>query len=234
MTNAPSKPLTRNLSLMIAASIIAAAIAVLSRPASAQQSPAAASTQDSGASGSPAATHNTASPGFQSQGIKATITSISLSPGQNGTITLQFNIQNTRQSGVYLALVDGYGGSAGTLMATNGAVYKMDFRNISGMSFCNDGTTRPTDDQVQTCLSTSDEHNMAMIEAGQSGILGIIYQLDGQNHPATQNDNVNFALKFIARSAPGQAGTLSAAAGGKADPASVVTISFPLVSLASP
>jgi len=220
---------------MVAASIIAAAIAVLSPPSSAQQSPAAASTQDSGASGSqPAATHNAASPGFQSQGIKATITSISLSPGQNGTITLQFMIQNTRQSGIYLALVGGYGGSAGTLMATNGAVYKMDFRNISGMSFCNDGTTRPTDDQVQTCLSTSDEHNMAMIDAGQSGILGIIYQLDAQNHPATQNDNVNFSLKFIARSAPGQAGTLSAAAGGKAGPASVVTISFPLVPLASP
>jgi hypothetical protein len=234
MTDAPSNPLTRTLSLTVAASSIAAAIALLSPPCSAQQSPAAASTQDSGVSGSPAATHNAASPGFQSQGIKATITSISLSPGSQGTITLQFMIQNTRQSGVYLALVGGYGGSAGTLMATNGGVYKMDYRNISGMSFCNDGTTRRTDDQVQTCLSGSDEHNMAMIDAGQSGILGIIYQLDPQSHPATQNDNVNFALKFIARSAPGQAGTLSAAAGGKAGPASVVTISFPLVPLASP
>ena len=119
---APSNRITRTLSRMVAASIVTAAIAVVAPPSSAQQSPAAAATQDSGASGSQPAT-TAASSGFQSQGIKATITSVSL---EDRKIILQFLVQNTRQSGVYLAVVAGYGGSAGTIMATNGVPFEFE------------------------------------------------------------------------------------------------------------
>jgi hypothetical protein len=118
-------------------------------------------------------------------------------------------------------------------MSTNGAVYKMDFRNVSGVSSWNDGKTRPTDQQAQTCLKGFDENSITTIEAGQSSVLGIIYDLNPLSQPAGQNDNVNFALKFLVRSAPGHGDTLSAAAGGKAGPANLVTISFPLIPLGS-
>lgn len=167
---------------------------------------------------SPAA--NASSSIFQSQGIKATITSISLSANK---IILQFIIQNTRPDGIYIALISGLGGSTGTLMATNGGVYEMEFPHISGMSFCNDGTTGSTDQQVQTCLKKSDQTNMTAIDQGQSGILGIIYDLKGGYKVASQTDKMNFALKFIVRPS----------ADNKAGPPSVITISFPLVPLAS-
>jgi len=235
MADAPSGRLNRTLTRMVVASIVTAGIAVLSPPSSAQQSPAAAaSAPGSAASASPpATTPNAAASGFQSQGIKATITTISLSDNK---IIVQFIIQNTRQSGVYLAIVGGSGGSAGTLMATNGAVYKIKNPDstISGLASCYKGGYIITTDQaVEACLKNSDEHDMAMVEAGQTVILGIIYSADDRNKSASQTDNVSFALKFLVRSAPGNADTLSAAAAGKPGPPSVVTISFPLIPLAS-
>lgn len=149
-----------------------------------------------------------------------------------GTVAVQFIIQNTRQSGVYVALVGGYGGSAGTLMASNGAVYQMNPQQLSGLPPCSWGAL-DTDAVVQRCLDNSDEHDMTMIEAGQSGILGIVYTYRS-GPSASRSDTLNFALKFIVRSAPAKGGTLSAAAAaGKAGPPSVVTISFPLIPLAS-
>src|ERR1039457_1235674 len=94
---------TKNLTWILAASILTASIA------SAQAPPAV----------------------FQSQGIKATFTSISLLENK---IVLQFSVQNTRQSSVYLAIISGLGGSSGTLMATNGSAYEMELEHISGMS----------------------------------------------------------------------------------------------------
>lgn len=225
---APSNRITRTLSRMVAASIVTAAIAVVAPPSSAQQSPAAAATQDSGASGSQPAT-TAASSGFQSQGIKATITSVSL---EDRKIILQFLVQNTRQSGVYLAVVAGYGGSAGTIMATNGAKYEMT-NQVSGIPSCyRGGYNLSTDQDIAECLKTSNENDMSMVEAGQTAILGIIYNRDDQNS-ADPTDTINFVLKFIVRSAPAQGGTLAAAAAGKAGPPSVVTITFPLVPLTS-
>lgn len=209
--DAPSNRLIGSLTRLVAASIVTAAIAV-SSPASAQLS----RTADSA--------------GFQSQGIKATITSISLT---ERTIILQFIVQNTRRSGVYLAIVGGYGGSAGTLMATNGAVYKMNApgSTISGLASCyNSGYATSTDQNIAQCLKTSNENDMSMVEAGQTAILGIIYSRSSPNS-AGQNDNINFALKFLVRSAPAEGGTLAAAAAGKAGPPSVVTITFPLIPL---
>lgn len=223
MTNAPSNRLVRSLTGAIAAPLIAASLALFCPPCSAQESPAATSPSKA----APAA----ASSGFQSQGIKATITSISVSSDNFGSVTVQFIIQNTRQSGVYLALVSGGSGSAGTLMASNGGLYLMDPQRLSGLPPC--FSPRGTD-YVQQCLEKSDEHDMTMIEAGQSGILGIVYQ-HRSGPQATQSDTANFALKFIVRSAPAQGGTLSAAAAaGKAGPPNAVTISFPLIPLASP
>lgn len=183
---------TKNLTWILAASILTASIA------SAQPPPAT----------------------FQSQGIKATITSLSLLENK---IVLQFSIQNTRQGSVYLAIISGLGGSTGTLMATNGSTYEMEPGRISGMSSCNDGTTGNTDQQAQGCLKRSDENNMTAIDPGQSGILGIIYDLQPRNKAATQTDKVNFALKFIVRPVTDN----------KPAPPSLVTITFPLVPLAS-
>jgi hypothetical protein len=215
---------------MLAASIVTAAIAVVAPPSSAQQSPAAASTQNSGASGSqPATAPTAASSGFQSQGIKATITSISLADKK---IILQFLVQNTRQTGVYLAVVGGFGGSAGTIMATNGAIYEM-ANQVSGIPSCyHGGYTIPTDQTIAECLQKSNENDMSMVEAGQTAILGIIYTRISPNS-AEPSDNINFVLKFIVRSAPAEGGTLAAAAAGKAGPPSVVAITFPLIPLTS-
>jgi len=231
MIDAPSGRLNRTLTRMVVASIVTAGIAVLSPPSSAQQSPAAAPTQDSGASSSqPAATPGAASSGFQSQGIKATITSIALADKK---ITIQFIIQNTRQSSVYLAVVgEGSGGSASTLMATNGAVYQINQQSISGLPSCYNQRF-PNTDQVAFCLKEFDEHDMTIVEAGQTGILGIVYDFNGSGKPASQSDNINFTVKFLVRSAPGHEDTLSAAAAGKAGPPGIVTISFPLIPLAS-
>ncbi len=195
MINIQPKRLTRT------ASILIACIAVLFPPSSAQQNPSATNTS-----------------AFQSDGIKATITSISLA---NNKIIIQFSIQNLKQTDVAVALISGYGGSSGTLMATNGAVYKMDFREISGMSSCNDGTSRPSDDQAQTCVKQPDPNNMTTLEPGKSGILGIIYTVEGQ--PASQTDKVNFVLKFLVRSATAS----------KPEPPRLITISFPLIPLSS-
>jgi hypothetical protein len=230
VTVAPSSRIARTLTAMLAASIVTAAIAVVAPPSFAQQSPAAASTQNSAASSSQPAT--TAPPsGFQSQGIKATITSISL---QDKRIILQFLVQNTRQTGVYLAVVGGFGGSAGTIMATNGAVYTMNGGNtITGIPSCYGGYVVGTDQNVAECLKTSNENDMSMVEAGQTAVLGIIYDRKSQNS-ADPSDTINFVLKFIVRSAPAQGGTLAAAAAaGKAGPPSVVAITFPLVPLTS-
>jgi hypothetical protein len=157
---------------------------------------------------------------FQSQGIKATITSLSLLENK---IVIQFSIQNTRQGSVYLAIISGMGGTTGTMMATNGSGYEMEPAHVSGMSFCNDGTTGTTDRQAQACLKRSDESNMTAIDPGQSGILAIIYDLQSGNKAATQTDKVNFALKFVVR----------AAIDSKLGPPSLVTITFPLIPLAS-
>jgi hypothetical protein len=230
MTVAPSNRITRALTGMLAASIVTAGIALLSPPSSAQQSPAAAPTQDSGASSSqPAATPGAASSGFQSQGIKATITSIALADKK---ITIQFIIQNTRQSSVSLAVVGDSGGSAGTLMATNGAIYKINQQSISGLPSCYNKRF-PNNDQVAFCLKEFDEQDMTIVEAGQTGILGIVYDFNGSGKPAGQSDNANFTVKFLVRSAPGHEDTLSAAAGGKAGQPGIVTISFPLIPLSS-
>ncbi|MGH8013636.1 MAG: hypothetical protein ACREQ4_14160 [Candidatus Binataceae bacterium] len=225
-TGPPANRFRRALTRLLALAIVAAGLALPGRPASAQQSPAAAPTGNAAAQSAPP---TAASGGFQSQGIKATITSVSFSSPR--TIVFQFVIQNTRPSGVYLALVSGYGGSAGTLMATNGAIYQMDPLRISGMPPCALGLST-TDANVKPCLEKSDEHTMTMIDSGQSGILGIAYDIRGGT-PAAPTDTVNFALKFIVRAAPGQGDTLSAAASGAAGPPSVVTISFPLIPLAS-
>lgn len=237
MTDAASHRLARTLNRVVAATILAAGVAFVRSPCSAQESPAAAPASNAAPSSAsqPAPAQDSASSGFQSQGIKATITSISLSDAK---IILQFIIQNQRKSGVYLALIAGWGGSAGTLMATSGAVYRMDFPDstISGLASCyQQGFSTTTDQNVAGCLEKFDEHNMTMVEAGQTAILGIIYDLDRSiGKPASPSDNVNFALKFIVRSAPAKGGTLSAAAAaGKAGPPSVVTISFPLIPLAS-
>jgi hypothetical protein len=211
MPDAPSNRLTTPLTRLIAASIVAAGLAV-PLPSSAQPSQTAASS------------------GFQSQGIKATITSISLT---DRTLILQFIIQNTRQTGVYIAIIGGYGGSAGTLMATNGAVYKMTApgTTISGIDSCfNPGSMTTTDQNIDDCLKTSNENDMSMVDAGQTAILGIIYSRNSQNS-AAQSDNINFALKFLVRSAPGPGGSLAAAAAGRPGPPSVVTITFPLIPL---
>jgi hypothetical protein len=157
---------------------------------------------------------------FQSHGIKATITSISL---LDKKIVLQFSIQNARPDPIYLTLISGLGGSTGTLMATNGSVYEMEFGHISGMSFCNDSTTATTDQEVQACLKRSDEANMTAIDPDQSSILGILYDLQGGSKASTEADKINFALKFLVRSATGN----------KTGPPSIITISFPLVPLAS-
>lgn len=230
VTVAPSNRITRTLTAMLAASIVTAGIAVGAQPSSAQQSPAAASTQNSGASGSqPATAPTAASSGFQSQGIKATITSISLADKK---IILQFLVQNTRQTGVYLAVVGGFGGSAGTIMATNGAIYEM-ANQVSGIPSCyHGGYTISTDQTIAECLQTSNENDMSMVEAGQTAILGIIYSRNSPNS-AEPSDNINFVLKFIVRSAPAEGGTLAAAAAGKAGPPSVVAITFPLIPLTS-
>lgn len=213
MPDAASNRLIRSLTRLVAASIVTAGLA-LPPPASAQQ------------------THTAASSGFQSEGIKATITSISLSDTK---LILQFIIQNTRQSAVYLAVIGGNGGSAGTLMATNGAVYKMGdpTHTISGIPSCiNARFPGSTDDSVAYCLKDFDQHDMTIVDAGQTAILGIIYIFDRSSpKPAGQNDNINFALKFLVRSAPGHEDTLSAAAADKAGPPSVVTITFPLIPL---
>lgn len=204
MADAPSNRLSRTLTRTVAASIVTAGIAVLSPLSFAQQSPAPASTSSS----------------FQSEGIKATFTSISLLENK---IVLQFSIQNTRQTAVYLAIISGMGGTTGTMMATNGSTYEMESASISGMSFCNDGTTASTDQQVPACLKRSDESNMTIIDPGQSGILAIIYDLKPRNKAATQTDKVNFALKFVVRSVTDN----------KPGPPSLVTITFPLIPLAS-
>ena len=211
MPDAPSNRLTGPLTRLVAASIVTAALA-LPPPASAQPS------------------HTAASAGFQSQGIKLTITSISL---EDKRIILQFLVQNTRQSGVYLALVGGRGGSAGTLMATNGAIYEMGdpAHTISGIPSCiNQRFPGSTDASVAYCLKSFDQRGMNMVEAGQNAILGIIYERTSQNS-ADSSDNINFVLKFLVRSAPAQGGTLAAAAAGEAGPPSVVTITFPLIPL---
>jgi hypothetical protein len=208
MTDAPSNKVTRTLSRMVAASIVAAALAV-PRPSSAQPSAPPS--------------------GFQSQGIKATITSVSL---EDKKIILQFLVQNTRQSGVYLSVLGGYGGSAGTIMATNGAIYQMANDEVSGIPSCyRGGYVTSTDANIAECLKTSNENDMSMVEAGQTAVLGIIYERKSQNS-ADPSDTINFVLKFIVRSAPAQGGTLAAAA-GKAGPPSVVAITFPLVPLTS-
>jgi hypothetical protein len=87
-----------------------------------------------------------------------------------------------------------------------------------------------TDQNVAECLKKSNENDMNMVEAGQTAILGIIYDRRGQNSAGT-SDNINFVLKFLVCSAPAQEGTLAAAAAGEAGPPSVVTITFPLVPL---
>jgi hypothetical protein len=211
MPDAPPNRLIGSLTRLVAASIVAAALTVSSL-SFAQPS------------------HPSASAGFQSQGIKATITSISLSENK---IILQFIIQNTRQSGIYLAIVGGWGGTAGTLMATNGAVYKMSSPDstISGLGSCySPGSMTTTDQNIAECLQKSNQNDMNMVEAGQTAILGIIYDRRSQNS-ANSSDNINFVLKFIVRSAPAQGGTLTAAAAGEAGPPSVVTITFPLIPL---
>lgn len=209
MTDARSNRITRTLSRMVAASIVAAALAV-PRPSSAQPSAAPS--------------------GFQSQGIKATITSVSL---EDRKIILQFLVQNTRQSGVYLSVLGGYGGSAGTIMASNGATYEM-ANQVSGVPSCyRGGYNYSTDQAIAECLKTSNENDMSMVEAGQPAVLGITYDRKSQNS-ADPSDTINFVLKFIVRSAPAQGGTLAAAAAaGKAGPPSVVAITFPLVPLTS-
>jgi hypothetical protein len=74
---------------------------------------------------------------------------------------------------------------------------------------------------------------MTYLDPDQTTVLGITYFKNNNNQGGDPGDSVSFALKFLVRNAPAQSDSLSAASGGSAapGPATVVTISFPLVPL---
>lgn len=163
-------------------------------------------------------------PKFQSHGISASISSLTVGGDQGDTIAIQFVITNQGHTPIGIAAITGEVTTAST---TNGETYTIR-TDTTGIQGCRATAVR----DIAECLSTFDKIGFTEAPPEQPVIALLYFRRNGRGDPPT--GTFSFSLRLMVRELPSDDSSLSAAPTPKgAGAAHLVTINFPLIPLKS-
>lgn len=169
--------------------------------------------------------------GFKSQGINAVITSTTVTAQG---LVVQLIVQNERKTPIYISPITS-GGMGAAAMSSRGNTYAIANNGlaVAGIAPC-DLNGGDFNDSISKCLKGHSAETMTYLEPSQTSVMAVTYsRVTGTDE---KSDAVSFSYKFLVRNAPAEtdSGITSAGKTDTVGPASVVTISFPLVPLKTP